>query len=444
MAFDIPYAMHEAMEGCQKFGAASASLCASMLGRTFDSVGLHPLAAEYRALGAMFGHAAHFRGKPAWGLLTTKIDENDVSVTEEVVLSKNFGNLLHFKRDTDRNDPKILLVAPLSGHYATLLRGTVEGLLPYHDVYVAEWGNARDVPCEIGKFDHEDYIGYIQDYMAHLGPDTHVMAVCQPGPLVLSAVALMAARNDPNQPLSMTLMGSPIDTTVSQTAVNRFAEEHDMGWFKKSCLATVPLGYAGYGRHVYPGYNQLTAFLGMNPGRHVRSSLEMYDDLRRGDGESAGKKMEFYDEYLAVMDMTAEFYLGTIHHFFKNHSLQKGDFTFQDQIVDFSALKKTALLTVEGGRDDICGLGQTSAAQRLCNNIAPRYKFHHLEEQAGHYGIFEGRRYREEILPRIAGFVRQMAVDKGLNYSEIPSNTWSKTPNLWKAEGRPQGLTLAA
>lgn len=385
----------------------------------------------FEAAQKMFDRGARNHGKPAFGLSETIIGASKVKVSEETSWERDFCRLIHFQRETDRKDPKVLLVAPMSGHYATLLRGTVEALLPHHDVYVTDWANARDIPAEKGDFGLSDYVTYIEEMIDHLGPATHVIGVCQPTVPILAAVSRKAERGDFIQPVSMTLMGGPIDTRVAPTEVTRFAENHSLGWFKEHALSRVPMGYPGHGRMVYPGFKQLAGFMAMNADRHVRSHQDMFDHLRRGDGESAAKIGAFYDEYLSVMDLPARFYLETVDNGFIRHLLPKGELTIHNQLVNPAAVRRTALFTVEGEKDDISAPGQTEAAHRLCNNIARRNKFHYLQAGAGHYGIFEGRRWREEICPRVAHFVRTQGVDNGLKYSEIPPNTRLIPPNLW-------------
>lgn len=355
--------------------------------------------------------------KPAFNLPTTTIDGRPADVVEEVSLHLPFCDLLHFRRDLDgqavvREDhPRILVVAPMSGHYATLLRGTVEALLPDHDVYITDWHNAREVPARHGKFCLNEYVQYLREFLTHLGPNTHVMAVCQPSVPVMAAVSLMSEDKDPNRPASMILMGGPIDTRRSPTAVNEFADTHDMRWFETHVLHTVPIGYPGHGRLVYPGFLQLSGFMSMNMDRHMNAHLHYYRHLIRGDGDSAEKHREFYDEYLSVMDLPAEFYLDTIREVFKEHALPEGRLVLGDRRVAPEAITDVALMTVEGEKDDITGAGQTVAAHDLCRNLPDSLRKHHLQPKVGHYGIFNGRRWREEILPHVKEFIR--AHDKG-------------------------------
>lgn len=345
--------------------------------------------------------------KPHFNLPTTVINGETRTVREEIVLRLPFCDLIHFARDGgSSDDPAVLLVAPMSGHYATLLRGTVEALLPEHNVYITDWVNARDVPLLAGHFDFASYVGYVRSFLEFLGPQTAVMAVCQPSVPVMAAVALMSEDKDPNRPASVTLMGGPIDTRRNSTDVNKFAEDHEMDWFLQRVIHHVPVSYGGRGRRVYPGFLQLSGFMSMNMDRHVNAHLHYYRHLIKGDGDSAEKHREFYDEYLSVMDLPAEFYLDTIREVFKNHSLPKGELMVNGRRVDLGAITDVALMTVEGEKDDITGAGQTIAAHDLCCNLPADLHKHHLQPKVGHYGIFNGRRWREEILPHVRDFIR--------------------------------------
>jgi len=344
-------------------------------------------------------------GKPAFGLATTRIGEETVAVNEEVLVRKPFCQLLRFRRDTTRRDPKVLLVAPMSGHFATLLRGTVEALLPEHDVHITDWVDAREVPLCQGNFDLDDYIDYIIDFCRYLGPDVHVIAVCQPSVPVMAAASLMAQARDPRQPRSLTLMGGPIDTRLSPTVPNDLAMRNSMMWFRQNVIATVPLNYPGAMRRVYPGFVQLTSFISMNLDRHINAHMRQFEHLIKGDDDSAEGHRTFYDEYLAVMDLTAEFYLQTIQVVFKEHQLPRGVWVSRDRKIDPSAIQ-TALMTVEGELDDISGIGQTKAAHTLTPNIPGARHVHWEQPRVGHYGIFNGRKWREQIMPRVREFIR--------------------------------------
>ena len=354
-------------------------------------------------------------GKPVFGLHSTIVNERPVDVVEELVMSKPFCRLVHFQRLTPHKDPRLLIVAPMSGHHATLLRGTVEALLPDHDVFITDWLDARLVPKSDGQFDLDDYVAYVMEFIRLLGPDVHVLAVCQPAVPVLVAAALMAQQDDPAQPRSMTLMGGPIDTRIAKTKVTKLAEERPLQWFKDSVIATVPLYYPGSAREVYPGFVQLSSFMSMNLKRHVDEHTKLFHHLVRGDGESADTHRKFYDEYLSVIDVTAEFYLQTVARVFQEHLLPKNAYYWRDELVKPGAITKTALLTVEGELDDISAPGQTEAAHTLCTGLKPGMKQHLLQKGVGHYGIFNGRKYRELILPVVRDFIRKH--DRGAKQS---------------------------
>ncbi|MEP4034229.1 polyhydroxyalkanoate depolymerase [Roseibium polysiphoniae] len=353
-------------------------------------------------------------GKPEFGLGETTVSGVKVPVHENVVWSRPFCDLLHFERATERkkDDPKILVVAPMSGHYATLLRGTVEALLPRADVYITDWIDARMVPLQDGKFDLDDYIDYIISMLHFLGPDTHILGVCQPSVPVLAAVAVMEGRDDPYVPSSMTLMGGPIDTRVAPTAVNDLAMDKGIDWFKRNVVMKVPFPHPGFMRDVYPGFLQLTGFMSMNLDRHMTAHRDFFQHLVEGDGDSAEKHRDFYDEYLAVMDLTAEFYLQTVENVFIEHSLPMGTMMHGDTLVDCSKIRRTALLTVEGEKDDITGRGQTQAAHALCSNLPEEMKAHYEQPNVGHYGVFNGSRWRAEIAPRVMDFILSNRPDR--------------------------------
>ena len=345
-------------------------------------------------------------GKPHFGLATTQIGEEVVDVNEELLLRKPFCDLVHFRRDTARRDPKVLVVAPMSGHYATLLRGTVEALLPDHDVHITDWKDAREVPLTDGNFSLDDYIDYVIAFCRYLGPDVHVIAVCQPSVPVMAAAALMAEAKDPRQPKSLTLMGGPIDTRQSPTVPNDLAMRNSMMWFRQNVISTVPYGYPGAMRRVYPGFLQLTSFISMNLDRHVNAHMRQFEHLVKGDDDSAESHRTFYDEYLAVMDLSAEFYLQTIEVVFKEHLLPRGEWVSRGRKIDPAAIE-TALMTVEGELDDISGIGQTKAAHTLTPNIPGARHVHWEQPRVGHYGIFNGRKWREQIMPRVRTFIRE-------------------------------------
>lgn len=356
----------------------------------------------------MVERATRRYGKPEFALPTTVVDGQIAAVKEEVVFSKPFCDLLHFARETptERDDPKVLVVAPMSGHYATLLRGTVEGLLPDHDVYITDWMNAAHVPLVDGVFDLDSYVDYLMEFLEFLGPETHAIAVCQPSVPVLAAAALMSAEAPHAAPRSMILMGGPIDTRVNPTKVNKLAADKPIEWFERSVVQNVPPGYQGFMRRVYPGFIQLSGFMSMNLDRHVGSALKQYNHLVRGDGDSAQNHREFYDEYLSVMDLDAEFYLQTVRIAFQEHALPRGTWISRNRPVDTKAIRTTALMTVEGELDDISGVGQTFAAHALCSGLPADKHRHWLQPKVGHYGIFNGKRWRTEILPQVRDFIR--------------------------------------
>jgi len=357
----------------------------------------------------LFERTTRRYGKPEWGLDETEVDGVTVPVEVHCVWEKPFCRLLYFNRQMSEPprspQPRILLVAPMSGHYATLLRGTVEALLPAHEVYITDWTDARLVPLSEGRFDLDDYIDYIVEMLHLLGSNTHVVAVCQPSVPVVAAVSVMEAQSDPVVPLSMTLMGGPIDTRRNPTAVNRLAEKRGTEWFRSHVITKVPFPHPGMMRDVYPGFLQLNGFISMNLDRHMDAHRRFFDNLVKGDGESAGKHREFYDEYLAAMDLTAEFYLQTIDTVFVKHSLPKGEMTHRGVRVDPSKVSRVALMTVEGEKDDISGLGQTEATHGLCSAIPDHRRVHYVQEEVGHYGVFNGSRFKAEIVPRMHDFM---------------------------------------
>lgn len=349
--------------------------------------------------------------KPIWGIDAIEVCGKSVPVKLRVVVKKPFCDVLHFERDFGEayapKQPKVLVVAPMAGHFATLLRGTVRDLLPDHDVYVTEWNDARFVPRADGPFDLDVYIDYIIEFLSLFGGDVHVMAVCQPTVPVFAAVSLMEAKRHRAVPRSMILMAGPIDARESPTAVNRFACGKPLSWFRRNVISQVPWPYPGMMRLVYPGFLQLSGFMGMNIDRHMNAHRELFHNLIRGDGDSADKHREFYDEFLAVMDLTAEYYLQTIETVFLEHRLPKGEMRHRGTPVAPSKVRRVALMTVEGEKDDISGIGQTRAAQTLCKNLPSGMRAHHLQPEVGHYGVFNGSRFRREILPRIGDFIRQ-------------------------------------
>ena len=352
--------------------------------------------------------------RPEWRISSTLVGGERIPVRASTVWQRPFCNLVYFERlfehPPKRLQPKLLIVAPMSGHYPTLLRGTVEAFLSNHDVYITDWIDARMVPVSEGPFDLDDYIDYLISILHKLGGETHVIAVCQPSVPVLAAVSLMEAEQDPCVPISMVLMGGPIDTRINPTAVNALAEQRGLDWFRTHVISKVPFPNPGFMRDVYPGFLQLNGFVSMNLERHIEAHKQLFLNLVRGDGDSAQKHKEFYDEYLAVMDLAAEFYLQTVDTVFVRHALPKGQMTHRGRHVDPSAIERVALFTIEGEHDDISGVGQTEAAHRLCVNIPSDRQAHWLQPDVGHYGVFNGSRFRAEIAPRISDFVLSMTL----------------------------------
>jgi poly(3-hydroxybutyrate) depolymerase len=348
-------------------------------------------------------------GRPDWQIDATTVGGERVPVHINAVWERPFCQLLHFERAFSRvprrPQPKLLIVAPMSGHYATLLRGTVEAFLPNHDVYITDWRSARMVPLAEGRFDLDDYIDYIVSMLHMLGGDVHVIAVCQPSVPVLAAISLMEANKDPYVPHSMVLMGGPIDTRINSNAVNKLAESRGIDWFRRHVITKVPFPHPGFMRDVYPGFLQLHGFVSMNLDRHIEAHHNLFRHLVKGDGDSAQKHREFYDEYLAVMDLSAEFYLQTVDAVFIRHALPKGEMRHRGHKIDPQQIRRVALMTVEGEYDDISAVGQTEATLALCANIPAENKVHYLQPEVGHYGVFNGSRFRAEIAPRIADFV---------------------------------------
>ncbi|MEQ9044031.1 MAG: polyhydroxyalkanoate depolymerase [Sneathiellaceae bacterium] len=402
------YHLHEMQNAAMMPWRLAAEANTYFLRSPYNPVSFTPGGRALAAASDIFERNTRPYGKPAFGLRETEVDGRKVRVRERDVLQRPFCHLKYFKRfgSAFRHDPKILLVAPMSGHHATLLRGTVEALLPNHRVFVTDWRDARDVPLPDGPFDLDDYIDYLVGFLEFLGPSTTVMAVCQPSVPVLAAVSLMAAADHPCTPAAMVLMGGPIDTRRNPTAPNNLAQSRSLAWFENTVTTRVPLPYLGFMRRVYPGFLQLTGFMTINLDRHVGAQMKHFQHLIQGDGDSAQAHRDFYDEYLSVMDLPAEFYLQTIQKVFQEHQLPRGVLTSRGRPVDPSRIRTTALMTVEGELDDISGLGQTQAAQDLCSAIPDSRRLHYVQKGVGHYGVFNGRRWRGEIAPRIAAFIR--------------------------------------
>jgi polyhydroxyalkanoate depolymerase len=384
---------------------AAAQVASSMLG---NPAGAFADNYFFRTMSASFELLSRTKlthGRPSYGLDKVQIGNREVEVTEEAAFVTPFGTLLRFRKDVETAQPRVLVVAPLSGHFATLLRNTVETLLPENDVYITDWHNARDVPLSAGTFGFDEYVDHIIQFLEQMGPGSHVIAVCQPCVQVLVAAAIMAQTENPAQPLSMTLMAGPIDTRINPTKVNELATSHSIKWFEKNLISKVPLGFAGAGRRVYPGFVQLTAFMSMNMDRHVKAHTDLFDHLVNGDTDKAEATKTFYDEYFAVLDLPAEFYLETVQRVFQDALLAQGKLEWRGMKVDPSAIRRTSLLTVEGERDDICAVGQTMAAQDLCSKLRPYRKRHHMQAGVGHYGVFSGRRWQNQIYPLVRNLI---------------------------------------
>jgi poly(3-hydroxybutyrate) depolymerase len=414
---------------------AAAELVRTSLQNPFVPMSYTLMGRTMAASAELFERATRKFGRPEFGLNHTTIDGKKIEIVEEDLIEKPFCRLLHFRRRVKRNDPKVLLVAPISGHFATLLRGTVEALLPHHDVYITDWEDARQVPLSAGRFNLDDYVAYLLEFIRFLGPDVHVVAVCQPAVPVFVATCLMNKWNDPKAPLSITLMGGPIDPRISKTAVTELAEQRPLTWFERTVCTSVPWYYPGAHRRVYPGFVQLSGFMSMNLDRHFGSHLKFYQHLIQGDGDSADSHRRFYNEYLAVMDLPAEFYLQTVEIVFQKHLLPLRKMKWKDPATDLlhdvdpHDITKTALLTIEGELDDISAHGQTLAAHALTPNLPASKHAHHMQMDVGHYGIFNGQKWRRQIMPRMRHFIREQ--DKGVD--KVPAADLKDIPDL-KAE----------
>ena len=401
------YHMHEMTRLAMMPWRNAAQMARLFAAAPWNPLSYTPYAQQVMAGAEVFERVTRRYGKPEWALPTTEIDGREISVVEEAVIKRSYCHLIHFKRDVVREDPKVLVVAPLSGHFATLLRGTVEEMLPDHEVYVTDWQDCRTIPTAADRFNLNDYIDYVIDFLHFLGPNTHVIAVCQPSVPVVAAVSVMSGWGDLCAPASVTLMGGPIVTRRNPTAVNKLAESQPIEWFEKNVVAVVPPPYPGMSRRVYPGFIQLTNFISMNFERHMASLGELFDHLVEGDEEAADRKSAFYEEYLSVMDLPAEFYLQTVKTVFQDHSLPKGEMITRWHPVLPEMIERTAILCVEGELDDISGVGQTKSALDLTTNLPADKKAYHLEKGAGHYGVFNGGKWRRTIAPKIKAFIRQ-------------------------------------
>lgn len=388
-----------------------AEMARKALGQPVNGMAVHPAMSGVSNLSAAYeliSRAGLTHTRPAYGIDRVVSGNVEVAVTEEAAHVTPFGTLLHFKKEgIEAPQPRVLVVAPLSGHFATLLRGTVKTMLPEHDVYITDWHNARDVSTVHGRFGFDDYVEHLISFLEVMGPGAHVIAVCQPCVAALVAVAVMSKESHPATPHSMTLMAGPIDTRVNPTKVNELAQSKPIDWFEKNLIATVPFQHPGAMRRVYPGFVQLAAFMSMNIDRHVKAHQELYENLAKGEKEKAEATKTFYDEYFAVLDLTAEFYLETVLYVFQEHRLGLGTLTYRGEKVDPTAIRKTALLTVEGERDDICAVGQTVAAHDLCTRLRPARKKHHMQPGVGHYGVFSGTKWQNQVYPLVKNVILQ-------------------------------------
>ena len=398
------YAAYQAHSDMIEPAKSMARTSLVMLG-AWGSAANVPLIRNLSATYELIARSGLTHVRPEYGIKSVTVGNSEVEVSEVPVLTLPFGTLLNFKKDVSLPQPRVLVVAPLSGHFATLLRNTVRTLLPDHDVYITDWHNARDVGLKDGAFGFDDYVDYLIRFLEALGPGAHLVAVCQPCVQALAAVAVMAADRNPAQPGSMTLMAGPIDTRINPTKVNKLAMSKSIGWFERNLIARVPRRYPGSQRKVYPGFVQLTAFVSMNLNRHYNAHQELHEHLANGEHEKAHVIKTFYDEYFAVLDLPAEFYLETVRWVFQDALLPKGELKFRGEPVDLRAIRKTALLTVEGERDDICALGQTAVAHDLCSSLKPHMKRHHMQTGVGHYGVFSGRRWEGQIYPIVRNLI---------------------------------------
>ncbi|MBA3053942.1 MAG: polyhydroxyalkanoate depolymerase [Sphingomonadales bacterium] len=404
------YKAYQAMGDLMAPAQAAASAVLGMRNSVLGPLANGPATQRFMALNQAFLSARLTHNRPKYDISKVPCGNQLVSVREEVVLDMPFGNLLHFaKDDVAAPQPKMLVVAPLSGHFATLLRSTVEVLLRDHDVYITDWKNIRDVPADEGRFGFDEYIDYVIRSLQELGPRSHMLAVCQPCVPALAAAAVMAQDKDPCQPRTMTLMGGPVDTRVAPTVVNELAMTRSIDWFRANLINKVPWPWDGHGRRVYPGFIQLTAFMSMNMGRHFEQFRNLYQALADGDDDAAEKIEHFYAEYFAVLDLSEEFYLETVDKVFQRALLAKGELTHHGRLVDPSAIHRTALLTVEGERDDICAVGQTAAAHFLCSGLRPHLKRHYLQPGVGHYGVFSGSKWERYVYPQVRNLVLAMS-----------------------------------
>jgi polyhydroxyalkanoate depolymerase len=399
------YALYQSLSNAMepmRMAATAATRLRPALGRWGEA----PIAHSWFAALDAVANNRITHDRPAYRITSVPSGNREAAVREEIVFTTPFANLLRFaKPDSVADQPKVLIVAPMSGHFATLLRNTVSTMLRDHDVYITDWKNARDIPLSAGRFGMDEYLDHVIAFMNEIGPGAHMMAVCQPCIQALSATAIMAADKHPATPLSLTLMGGPVDVRINPTVVNDLANTKSFEWFENNLISRVPWQFRGAGRRVYPGFVQLNAFMSMNMGRHNEQFRTLYQHLADGETEKAGAIREFYDEYLAVLDMDADFYLETIDRVFQRALLAQGKFEYRGRTVDCGAIRRTALLTVEGERDDICSVGQTAAAHDLCINLRPHLKRRYLQPGVGHYGVFSGKKWDNQIYPQVRNFI---------------------------------------
>jgi poly(3-hydroxybutyrate) depolymerase len=401
MLYQAYQAHADIMVPVRALAALAVSNMGSSLNGFADTAVIRNLTAAYELI-ARAGLTHH---RPPFDITKVTVGNREVEVREEQALVTPFGTLLHFKKDIEMAQPRVLLVAPLSGHFATLLRGTVRTMLPEHDVYITDWHNARDIAITDGRFGFDDYIEHVIRFLEAIGSGAHLVAVCQPCVAALVAASVMAQAGNPAQPRSMTLMAGPIDTRINPTKVNELAKSKSLSWFEQNLIASVPFRFGGAFRRVYPGFVQLAAFMSMNIERHIKAHRELYENLANGEREKAEATKTFYDEYFAVLDLTAEFYLETVGLVFQEHALPLGTLEYQGQRVDPKAIRRTMLLTVEGEKDDICAVGQTLAAHDLCSGLRPYLKRHYVQPGVGHYGVFSGGRWTNQIYPTVRNVI---------------------------------------
>ncbi|HEY0726045.1 MAG TPA: polyhydroxyalkanoate depolymerase, partial [Pyrinomonadaceae bacterium] len=403
MLYQAYQAHADIMGPVRKFAGIAARAVGERLNGAARPTVLSNLTAAYE----LIARAGLTHERPAYGIDVVTVNGEEVAVTEEAAHTTPFGTLLHFKKDLVAAQPRVLLVAPLSGHFATLLRTTVRTMLPEHDVFITDWHNARDVALKHGHFGFDDYISHLIRFLETIGPGAHIVAVCQPCVAALVSASVMAQADNPAQPRSMTLMAGPIDTRVNPTKVNLLAKSKSIDWFEQNLIARVPHRYGGGGRQVYPGFVQLAAFMSMNIERHLKAHRELYENLANGETAKAAQTKAFYDEYFAVLDLTAEFYLETVRLVFQEHTLPMGALTYQNRKVEPHAIRRTTLFTVEGEKDDICAVGQTLAAHDLCTSLRPYRKRHHMQAGVGHYGVFSGKSWQQQIYPMVKNIILQ-------------------------------------